>query len=66
MLLVFLLHGFEGLVGLGVEVGLNPGLILSVLNLFLSYKNLLGNLHKNEKGIPCKKRKEKERMERAP
>ena len=63
LLLVFLLHGSEGLVGLGAEVGLNPGLILSILNLFLSYKNLLGNLHKNEKGILCKKRK-KEKRER--
>ena len=61
LLLVFLLHGSEGLVGLGAKVGLNPGLIPSVLNLFLSYKNLLSNLHKNEKGIPCKKRKKEKK-----
>ena len=66
-LLVFLLHGSQGLVGLGAEVGLNPSLILGVLDPFFIYKNLLENLHKNDKGIPCKKTKEKvERIERAP
>ena len=54
-LLVFLLHGFQGLVDLGAEVGLNPGLIVSILDPFLHYKNLLGNLHKNDKGVLCKK-----------
>ena len=66
-LLVFLLHGSQGLVGLGAEVGLNPSLISGVLDAFFIYKNLLDNLHKNDKGIPCKNTKEKvERIERAP
>ena len=56
-LLVFLLHGPQGLIRLSAEVGLNPSLISGVLDPFLSYKNLLGNLHKNDKRIPCKKNK---------
>ena len=36
-------------------VGLSSDLISGILDLFLHYKNLLGNLHKNDKGIPCKK-----------
>ena len=63
--LVLLLHGSQGLVGLSVEVGLNLGLVPSVLDPFLSYKNLLDSLHKSDKGIPCKIEKE-ERMEMAP
>ena len=66
-LLVFLLHGSQGLIGLGAVVGLNPSLIPGILDPFFNYKNLLNNLHKNDKGIPCKKTKEKvERIERAP
>ena len=55
--LVLLLHGSQGLVGLSMEVGLNLGLVPSVLDPFLSYVNLLDSMHKNDKGIPCKKKK---------
>ena len=44
---------------------LNLGLVPSVLDPFLSYKNLLDSLHKSDKGIPCKIEKEA-RMEMAP
>ena len=60
-LLVFLLHGSQGLVVLSVEVGFNLGVVLGILDLFLSYENLLDSLHKNDKGIPCKKKKKKRR-----
>ena len=63
--MVLLLYGSQSLVGFGAEVGLNLGLVPGVLDAFLNYKNLLDSLHKNDKGIPCKKEKE-ERMERAP
>ena len=62
-LLVFLLRGPQGLIRLSTEVGLNPGLVSSVLDPFLSYKNLLGNLHKNDKRIPCKRKKKKNECE---
>ena len=66
-LLVFLLQGSQGLGDLGSVVGLNPSLIPSVLDPFLRYKNLLGNLHKNDKGILCKNiYKEKDTMVNLP
>ena len=46
----------QGLVGLGTEVSLNLGIIPGVLDPLLSYKNLLDSLHKNNKGIPYKKK----------
>ena len=52
--MVFLLHGSQGLGDLGTVVGLSLGLVSDVLDPFLSYKNLMGNLHKNDKKIPCK------------
>ena len=52
-----MLHGSQGLVGLSTEVSLSPGLIPGILDLFLDYVHLLDSLHKNDKGIPCKKKK---------
>ena len=57
-LLFLLLQGSQGLLSLGMGVGLSPSLITSVPGPFLNYKDLLGNLHKNNKRILCNKEKE--------
>jgi len=44
-------------------VGLSPSLVMSIPNPLIGHKNLLGNLHKDNKGIPCKKKKEKQKEE---
>ena len=44
-----------------MEVSLNPSLVPGILDPFRNYKNFLGNLHKNDKGIPCKKKGGKRR-----
>ena len=51
-LFIFLFKCAQGLVGLGVEFGLNPGIIPGVLDPLLGYKNFLDSLCKNNKGIP--------------
>ena len=53
---IFLSESPYGLLSLSVGVGLNPDLVVGVLDPFLSYENLLGNLHRNNKGNPCKEK----------
>lgn len=50
-LLVFLLGDSQGLVGLDAEVGLNSGLVPSILDPFLSHKKLSNSLHINNGGV---------------
>ena len=47
----FLLEGPQGLFNLSTGVGLRFNLVTGVLDPLLSYKNLLGNLHKNNGGM---------------
>ena len=56
---MFLLEGSYGPLNLSTGVGLSPGLITDVLDPLLGHKNLLSNLHKNNEGIPCIKKKRK-------
>ena len=56
-LFVFLFRCAQGLVGLGVEVGLDPSIILGVFDPLLNYKNFPDSLRKNNKRIRCKKNK---------
>ena len=53
---LLLLEGSQGLLNLSTGVGLSPSLIAGVLNPLLDHKNLLGDLYKNDKGIPLLKK----------
>ena len=50
-LLILLLGNSQGPVGLGAEVGLNPGLIPGILDPFLGNKDLMDGLHKSNKTL---------------
>jgi len=56
-LFILLLRCAQGLTGLGAKVGLNLGIISGIVDPLFGYKNFLDSLHKNNKGIPCKKKK---------
>ena len=47
----FLLEGPQGLFNLNTGVGLRFNLVTGILDPLLNYKNLLGNLHKNNGGM---------------
>ena len=48
---MILLKGSEGLLDLSTGVGLGLNFIIGILDPFLGYKNLLGNLHKSSKRV---------------
>ena len=54
---LLLLEGSQGLLNLSTGMGLSPSLIAGVPNPFIGHKNLLGDLYKNDKGIPLLKKK---------
>ena len=50
-LLILLLGDAQSFAGLGVKIFREPGLVSSIFHLFLSHKDLLDGLHKNNKGM---------------
>ena len=50
-LLILLLGDAQSFAGLGMKIFGEPGLVSSIFHPFLSHKDLLDGLHKNNKGM---------------